>query len=526
MKIPVQISLVALLWLITINSGELGSLDVDLRLQMAHAWWTGTEEVQITSDMQPKVRGDIRFGVIGADGERYIAYETGQSFLMLPADWLGSQLHQFWSAVPAETLRKWSVNLLTFIPINIAVILAAFWLLRLLNFEERVAGLASLTLLLGTTALHYAQVHQHNNQLLLLTTLGYATAIAYVRTRQSFWPLLGGIALGVAVFIRVTSVIHALTVVLFLVGAIAYKHRQVRPVMQSVGLWLIGFVPVFMVSRYIDFLRYGSLFASGKGVEKLQLTTDIMWQGLPQLPDGYPLINAPHVGILGPLISPAKSLFLYDPLLLPCLMLGVLCWRNLSPWIRWYFVTSTLNLGLHLAAYSRFVFWHGDSAWGARYHVTSVHLLLIPLLALFAQQLFAAHKIRGLILKGILVLSVMIQLASVAMPMNLEIFQRNVGFPGTRLDFRLANRVVNIACRVDRDLIRLCVDRNPDKKQYVEHLNHLNFFPFVYSEDKTESSPEGIDVVQFLLFALWIVALIATVLISWRILSSGYLKSL
>ncbi|EKU96470.1 hypothetical protein Lepto7375DRAFT_0472 [Leptolyngbya sp. PCC 7375] len=512
MKISTRIALVALLWLITINSGELGSLDVNLRLQMAHAWWTGTEEVQLTPDMTPKVRGDIRFGVIGADGDRYIAYETGQSFLMLPADWVGSQLHQIWSEVPAETLRRWSVNLLTFIPINVAVVLAAFWLLKLFHFEERVAGLASLTLLLGTTALHYAQVHQHNNQLLLLTTLGYATAMAYIQTRRALWPFLGGIALGMAVFIRVTSMIHALTVILFLVGIVAYKSRQVGAVIQTIGLWLMGFVPVFLISRYIDSLRYGSFLASGKSVEKLQLATDSMWTGLPQLPADYPLINAPQVGILGPLISPAKSIFLYDPLLLPCLILAGVCWFKLSPLIRWYLVTSTLNLGLHLAAYSRFVFWHGDSAWGARYHVTSVHLLLIPLLAVFIQQLLAARKFRRFVLKGILLFALMAQLASVAMPMNLEIFQKKVGVPGTRLDVRLAARATNVACYVDRDLATLCIDRNPDKKQYLEHLNHLSFFPFTFSHNNAES--EQTNPIKGLLFLIWSLALVATILIS------------
>ncbi|MEM6256577.1 MAG: hypothetical protein AAF821_27030 [Cyanobacteria bacterium P01_D01_bin.156] len=512
MKVLIRILLIAFLWLIVVNSGELGTLDTDLRLQMAHAWWTGTEEVQITPDMEPKVRGDIRFGVIGVDGDRYIGYETGQSFLMLPADWLGSQLHQLLSAVPEDTLRRWSVNLFNFIPINLAVVMATFWMLKLFHFEERIAGLASLTLLLGTTVLHYTQVHQHNNQLLLLTILGYATAIAYVQSKRSAWLLFGGAALGMAVFIRVTSMIHVLTVVLFLVGIVAYKNRQMTAVVQSFGFWIMGFFPVFLLSRYVDFLRYGSFFSSGKSVEKLQLATDPIWEGLPQLPEGYPLINSPHIGILGPLFSPAKSIFLYDPLLLPCLILSILCWQRLSPWIRWYLVTCTLNLGLHLAAYSRFVFWHGDSAWGARYHVTSVHLLLIPLLAIFIQQLLAASKAQRLLLKGILIVALITQLASVAMPMNIEIFQKQVGMPGTRLDLRLPRRFANIACYIRPDLSKLCIDRNPNKKEYLEHLNHLTFFPFIFSHKKSESGKTS--VIQILLFLIWGLALIAAILVS------------
>lgn len=65
MKTVTKIALIALLWITVVNSGTMGSLDTDLRLQMAHAWWTGTEEVQIPPGYKLKVRGDIQAGVIG-----------------------------------------------------------------------------------------------------------------------------------------------------------------------------------------------------------------------------------------------------------------------------------------------------------------------------------------------------------------------------------------------------------------------------------------------------------------------------
>jgi hypothetical protein len=526
----IRIALVALLWLITVNAGDLGTLDTDLRLQMSHAWATNTPEVIITPEMTPKVRGDIRYGVIGRDGNRYIGYETGQSFLMLPADWLGTQLHRLWSTVPEDALRRWVINAFVFIPINLGIVLATFWLLRLFQFEEKVAGIASLSLLLGTTVLHYTQVQQHNSQLLALCLVGYATAVAYLQSKRNLWLVIGGMALGMAVFIRVTSMIHALTVALFLAGALAYENRklglsvalQIRSLIQSGSLWLAGFIPVFLLSRYVDFLRYGSFLASGKSVEKDQLATDPIWTGLPQLPDNYPLINSPLTGILGPFISPAKSLFLYDPLLIPCLILCALGWRKFSPWLRWYLVTAVLNLGLHLAAYSRFVFWHGDAAWAARYHVTSVHLLMVPLLACFIQQLLSARQWRRRLLRAILAIAVMVQLASVAMPMNLEITQKQVGTPGSRLDARLPQRLSNLACYVAPTLTKLCIERLPDKKKYLERYNHLQFFPFVFAQTRLTLDPASRAStmgVQISLFVLWGLALVAAVALSfntWR----------
>ncbi|MFP5270546.1 hypothetical protein [Coleofasciculus sp.] len=503
MKILTKIILISLLWITAVNSGTLGVLDTDLRLQMAHAWWTGTEEVQVSPDYQFKVRGDIQAGVIGTGGRRYIAYEPGQSFLMLPGDWLGTQLHKFFPNLPSKTVRDLTVNVLIFIPLNVAVVVACFWLLRLFDFEERIAGLTSLTFLLGTTVLHYAQVHQHNNQLLLLAMIGYASALAYVRTKRPGFVFISGLALGGAVLIRITSIIHALTVALFLIGCLAYQNRDLLKLMKTVGLWSIGFIPFTLLGRIFDYIRYGSLLATGKRVEKQQLGTDPIWVGLPDLPENYPLINNPVEGIIGSLLSPAKSIFIYDPLLLPCLTLGILLWRKVSPFMQWYLVTGVLNLGLHIVAYSRFVFWHGDHAWAARYHVTSVHLLLIPLLALFIQHLLSAKKLKAWLMRGILAIAILAQIASVAMPMNLEIYQKKVGMPGTRFDARLAQRLNNIVCLIDGSFTEGCVEMNPEQKGFVEHFNHISFLPFNLRKEAAEN-PELLKLSQILLI-FWIV---------------------
>lgn len=56
MKTYHKIALISLLWVLLINSGELGVIDSNLRLQMAHAWWTGRSEVQVTAQNTPVIR--------------------------------------------------------------------------------------------------------------------------------------------------------------------------------------------------------------------------------------------------------------------------------------------------------------------------------------------------------------------------------------------------------------------------------------------------------------------------------------
>lgn len=509
MKTVTQLALICCLWLAVISSGTLGVIDSELRLQMAHAWWTVTEEVQIPPDAKPRVRGDIRFGVVGADGRRYISYEQGQSLLMLPGDWLGSQLHRWFPEIASQQLREMAVSLCIFIPLNVAVVVAAFWLLRLLEFGERLSGLTALTWLLGTTVLHYAQLHQQNNQVLLCALLGYAGALAYTQRQRPQFAFISGLAAGAAILIRISSAVHALTVLLFFVGCVAYQRRRLQPLLAAIGWWIAGCLPFSLLGRLLDWQRYGSFWDNARVVEKMQLTTDPMWEGMPQLPDGFPLLNPPHVGILGPLFAPAKSIFLYDPFLLPCVILAILLWRRLSPYLQWYIITIALNLCLHLVAYSRYFFWHGDSAWGARYHVTSVQLLLLPLIALLIQQLLAARGIKKWLMQSLIALAIAVQLASVAMPMDLEIFQAQLGMLGTRHDFRLGQRIVNITCLINPQWSDRCIKNYPEKEKILSTWNHLNFLPFTFNH-KGANNPAALKY-SSLLFVAWLIILILAI---------------
>ncbi len=508
MKYLKHITLTAFLWLLVINAGTLGVLDTELRLQMANAWWTGKEEVQITPNMIRKVRGDIRFGVIGTNDKRYIAYEQGQSLLMLPGDWLGTQVSKVLPVLNEKDWRELVVSFLIFIPINIGVIVGSYWLLNLFEFPDKVSAISSLLLLLGTTVLHHAQVHQQNNQILALLIVGYAGILAFIKTQKYPFLFWSGLALGGTILIRITCVIHVFTGGIFLLGCLLYQTKKINKIAESIGVWLIALIPFTALGRIFDMIRYGSFFLSGKRVEKLQLATDPMWEGLRQLPKNYPLINSPHVGILGPFISPAKSLFLYDPLLFPCLVVGGAYWRRFNPYLQWYLITIIFNLCLHLVAYSRFFFWHGDHAWSARYHVTSVHLLLIPLIAVLIKELTGWTALKKLVVRSVIALAIFVQFASVAMPFNLEILQKQVGIPGSQYEIRILQRVINITCYISPSISKYCSSNYPRQARQLNKYNQLNFFPFVLQQKISKPW------LNKLIFLIWFILLVTAIFLT------------
>ncbi|MBO9998647.1 MAG: hypothetical protein J7641_06495 [Cyanobacteria bacterium SID2] len=497
MKLLLKLLIIALLWTAVVSSGTIG-YDTKLRLRISHALWTGQEEVD--PDFKPTVRREEEAGVLGVNGKRYIAYDLGQSLIMLPGDWLGTQIPKWLSLnlsnYQAEVVRNLVIRFLILVPLNAAVVAAVFWLVKLFGFPETTAALSSLLTLLGTTVFHYAQSAQQNNQVLLFVVLGYAAALAAILNRKYWLAVVSGIVLGMTMLIRVSSFIHVATVFSFFLVCAIYQYRsKVNEIIKVSALWILGFFPVAFLGRVFDYLRYGSFLKTGQMVSIEQLETDPLWNGLPPLPPNSPFSIEPHEGILGVLFSPAKSIFVYDPLLLPCLILGIFFWRRLSFYLKIYLVSAFFNLIFHIFLTCRLEFWHGDWGWAARYHVTSVHLLLIPLIAALLNYARSISGMRLQVVRAIVGITLTVQLVSVLMPNSLEVLQERMKLSGAEreraaavisyasLDFRLGRRLVNIACLIDSSFSDRCVERmkdslSPDEVSSLEKRNRLFFTPF------------------------------------------------
>ncbi len=498
----IKISLITFLWLAVINTGLIMRADTLVRLSITHTIWTGEPEVQLDTNHKPLTRMDNKIGIIGRDGKRYYTYEVGQSLLMLPGDWLGTTIHQLIPRIPEELSRRFVVNWLIFLPINIAVVISAYYLLIKLEFSEKIATISSITWLLTTTVLNYAQNHQQNNQVLLFVILTYIAIFNYLKNNKIINIYLSGVALGCAFLVRTTSIIHIATTLLFLFGILLYKRKSWPAILQSLAISILGAIPVMLINQYFNFQRFGK-FWTLRVIDIDTINTDPFLEGLPKLADNYPMINHPSVGILGVLFSPAKSIFIYDPLLLPCLMLTVYVWKTLSPYLRGYILTALLNLILFTLATSRFDFWHGDSAWGARYQVTSIHLLLIPLIALLIQYLLSNFHWRRWLIITALIIAFIIQIASVSLSSNTEVSNLGMIFfapPKTHQEFRLGSRFRNITCLLTSSW---CIESSNSPKA-TPLIQRVDLFPFFFTDKRN------------LILVPWLVLVIFTLVMTWQ----------
>ena len=119
----------------------------------------------------------------------------------------------------------------------------------------------------------------------------------------------------------------------------------------------------------------------------------------PTLPANFPWSTPFHVGFLGALFQPEKSIFLFDPLLVLAILLLALLWKRLTPEVRAYGVTSLLLLLAYISFYARYTYWSGDFAWGDRYVSTAVELVTlvaVPLLMRYRERLGRTDLARGM----------------------------------------------------------------------------------------------------------------------------------
>jgi hypothetical protein len=418
--------LVTALFTFLIQSGELGTSDTTHRLQVTHSLWTS--EPQVFPNEFPEA------GLVGRGGRLYVQWGIGQSLLMLPTDLAGTALSHLpiWSNYVASqsdpAIRSIVVTITTNILINVLTALAAFHLLGLLGFSTRESIAGALALLCATTHLHYAQNMTENNYILLLTLTGFTLQLKWLLTGNRRALILGSAALGLNLLTRLPTALDILAAGCFLLlASLSAQHSQPSSLRSTATTYLRYAPPIyalfFFFDRLYQYIRFGSWTSTYMAVFASQQR-----QRDPTLPATFPfngnwLHGGIYSGLFGPFISPQKSIFLFDPMILLALLLTALLWKRLTPTLRAFLATTFLLVAAYIAFHARFIWWPGDDAWGDRYISSAVELstlLAVPLLLRYWQHLTRPIRYLAVLITAA---SVAIQCASLAFWVPLELYQ-------------------------------------------------------------------------------------------------------
>jgi hypothetical protein len=507
-----------------VQSGELGTADTAHRLQTTH--WLWTSQPQVFPNEYPE------FGLHGRGGKLYSWYGIGQSLIMLPADLAGTWISHWRAFADYEddpSIRSVVVSYCTNILISVLTALLVFRFLRQLSFGVNESVFGVLALMFCTTHLHYTQNMQENNYIMLLTLVGFSYQYEWLRSGRRRALLFGSAALGLNLLTRITTALDTAACGLFLLAILWFEKdgpflaRAQDDVTFPCLLWrrAIAYckiaLPVYavfaLVERAYNFYRFGSWTGTYLPIfareQRLQDST---------LPANFPWSTPLYEGFLGALFKPEKSIFLFDPLLVLAIVLLALLWPRLSAEIRAYAVATGVLLLTYLSFYARYAYWSGDFAWGDRYVATAVEML-----ALIAVPLLLRYRVTlgKLVWRGGLALiaaSLVIQIASLAFWLPLEIYQsENMGHPMFIIFLRFKNIVAFAMGKMQAWGLNTEA-MGQDQWDYV-HITTWNFLPFLLR--RIGAAPKW---VVDLAFSIWIAALAGLLICVWRL--KGVLSSL
>jgi len=501
----VWLCLAAGLLAFVVQSGESGTADTMHRLQTTH--WLWTSEPQVFPNEYPE------FGLHGRGGRIYSWYGIGQSLLMLPADLAGTWIaHRkvFAGYGDDPAVRSIVVSYSTSILLNVLTVLVGFRLLRQLRFTVKESILGLLALLFCTTHLHYTQNMMENNYIMLLTLTGFSFQYEWLRTGSKRALLAGSGALGLNVLTRLPTCLDIMAAAFFLLLVLWFEGVRGRKLLERSWAYCKIAAPVYgfflLLERLYQFYRFESFTHTYLPLFAQQLRSQD-----PTLPANFPWSTPFFEGVLGPLFKPEKSIFLFDPLLVLAIWLLVVLWKRLPAEVRAYGVASLLLLLGYISFYARYTYWAGDFAWGDRYVSTSVELaalLAVPLLLRYRGNMSAWIWRGGIV---IIAASLIIQIASLAFWLPLEIYQMEMlGHP----TFVIALRFKNIAAFALGKMDAWGLNNESmtqDTWDYV-HITTWNFLPFLLR--RVGAAPKWVVEVAF---AVWGTGVAALALVLWRL---------
>jgi hypothetical protein len=371
-----------------------------------------------------------------------------------------------------------------------------------------VAGV--LALLFCTTHLHYTQNMMENNYILLLTLAGFTFQYEWLRTGSRRVLLMGSVALGLNLLTRLTTGIDLLAVASFLLLLSWIEGARGRELWTRIVVYVKTALPVYavfvLIDRLYQYYRFGSFFNTY--VHYFTVEHRLLD---PSLPANYPFENPFRAGFLGALFAPEKSIFLFDPLLVLTIVIAMLGWKRFRPEVKSYLIAGFLLLLAYTCFYAKYTVWSGDFAWGDRYVSTAAELVAfisVPLLLRYRLELGRFVWTIGV---ALIAVSALIQLASLAFWLPLEIYQmETLGHPTFVVALRFRNIVAFALGRMDAwGLNNYAMAEDP--WDYV-HITSWNFLPFVLR--RVGEAPGW--VVRVCL-SLWIAGLAALSWTLWRL---------
>jgi hypothetical protein len=499
---PWSLAISAWLGAALVQTGAFGTVDTTRRYQVTRALWRGEAPVP-PSDFPG-------YGLLAWDGQVHAWYGIGQSLVMLPADLAAGGITGLFGLNGPLRLKIES-GLVAFgtFPLIAALnaVLGYLLLRRLGGFERRVAVLGVLAWLFTTTVLPYSQAHYENSLDLFCSLVIVLATFRWAKDGQRWALAAAALASGLNVLVRLSNVVDSIILTGGSLVAAALSVPGDR------GAWLrsrfADLVRIWMPITGLSLLADRAYHVARFGWDQA-FSTYIHLFGVqaratrPELPADYPFSGSFVQGFVGPLVSPNRSVLLFDPLALAGIALfgWAIATRRLSQSVTAVLAAFGVGLLARLVFYAKYAHWAGGTSWSNRFTLTPLQLALLFVVPTFlVMRKHLSRTVRGAFI-ATLALAGALQLSSILVNPDLENIQSQCD---ERPLLAIPHRVLNVT--------RVLSNVDPDDLSrhgcVPEEFRRPNLLPWGNARELPNSLRRGALFAWLVLFFAWVASLVS-----------------
>ena len=239
------------------------------------------------------------------------------------------------------------------------------------------AAATTLALAFASSVWVYSR-YPYSETLQLVCFTGFFSKLLDVRLRPTWrQAALLGVWAGLLVNTKPVFLASGLGAGIFLAWEL---RRDWRALLLVALVSIASAIPLGSIYLYYNYARWGSIFSSGYG---LAITSS-------GISTGGGIRETPLVGLWGMFLSPGKSMFLYSPPLLVALWAFPRFAKRFPHIVLAMVLTILPSLYIH----AQMISWAGDYAWGPRYALFAIAILLLPAGFLVEEWLAKLHAVR------------------------------------------------------------------------------------------------------------------------------------
>jgi hypothetical protein len=353
--------------------------------------WEVADSIAYSHNFPAKTRWPLTLPN-GKDGHLYGLAPLFQSLIHVPGAYLQRKVA---SAFPTYWQITWrfTSHLAPTLLGTLACVMF-FGLCRRLGARPVPAAACTVALAFATSVWVYSR-YPYSETLQLVCFTGFFGKLLDVRERPTWREATWlGVWAGLLVNAKPVYLLSGLGAGLFLVWEL---RRNWRALLLVSLVSLAAAVPFGALYLWYNKLRWGGIFSTGYGLAFAGSTIGTVGGGGGVVPVGVPH-ETPLVGLWGMFLSPGKSVFLYSPPLLVALYGFLRFFRRFRYIVLAMFLTIFPSLYVH----AQMISWAGDFAWGPRYLIFALAVLLLPAVFVVDDLFKLASRLRRFISIGVL----------------------------------------------------------------------------------------------------------------------------